>query len=184
MELVDVHADPDAVTCTLRHRDGRTEQVRARYLVGCDGARSTVRRARIPFKGGAYPQTFALADLEAEPLDRDAAHAFLAEEGIVLFFPLGRPANWRMLAAPQPRGRRGRQPSLEELQVLADAMTDGSVQLRDPVWRTISRLKHRHATATGTGDIPGRGCRPCPQPAGAQSDTGIQDAWALNWKIA
>ena len=43
---------------------GRAEQVRARYVVGCDGARSTVRRAaKIAFQGGAYPQTFALADL-------------------------------------------------------------------------------------------------------------------------
>ena len=73
--------------------------MRARYLVGCDGAKHTVRRgAGIPFQGGAYPQTFALADLEVDGLDRDAAHAFLAEEGIVLFFPLGRPASWRMLA--------------------------------------------------------------------------------------
>jgi 2-polyprenyl-6-methoxyphenol hydroxylase-like FAD-dependent oxidoreductase len=33
-------------------------------VVGCDGARSTVRRAaKIAFQGGAYPQTFALADL-------------------------------------------------------------------------------------------------------------------------
>ena len=68
-----------------------------------------MRRGAGSFKGGAYPQTFALADLEAEPLDRDAAHAFLAEEGIVLFFPLGRPANWRMLAMhPSLQGRRGR----------------------------------------------------------------------------
>jgi 2-polyprenyl-6-methoxyphenol hydroxylase-like FAD-dependent oxidoreductase len=44
VELVDFHADPDAVTCTLRHADGRTEQVRTRYLAGCDGAASTVRR--------------------------------------------------------------------------------------------------------------------------------------------
>jgi 2-polyprenyl-6-methoxyphenol hydroxylase-like FAD-dependent oxidoreductase len=57
VEMVGSHADPDAVTSTLRHRDGRTEQVRARYLVGCDGASSTVRRgAGIPFKGGAYPR--------------------------------------------------------------------------------------------------------------------------------
>ena len=78
VELAGFHADSDAVSCTLRRREGRTEQVRARYLVGCDGAASTVRRgAGIPFKGGAYPQTFALADLEVDGLDRDAAHAFL-----------------------------------------------------------------------------------------------------------
>ena len=67
VELVTFQADAAGVICTLRHGDGQTEQVRARYLVGCDGAHSTVRRtAGIPFQGGAYPQTFALADLEVD----------------------------------------------------------------------------------------------------------------------
>ena len=159
VELVGFHADPDAVACVLRHRDGRPEQVRARYVVGCDGARSTVRRAaRIPFQGGTYPQTFALADLEAEPLDRDAAHAFLAEEGIVLFFPLGRPASWRMLAMhPSLQGRREpAQPSLEELQALADTMTgrdDSTCLLLRPLGNSSAagrRCPDRARTATPT----------------------------------
>ena len=189
VELVGFGADPDAVACVLRHRDGRAEQVRARYVVGCDGARSTVRRAaKIAFQGGAYPQTFALADLEVEPLDRDAAHAFLAEEGIVLFFPLGRPASWRMLAMhPSLQGRREpAQPSLEELQALADAMTDGSVRLRDPVWRTYFGLQHRHATRYRDGRLFLAGdAAHVHSPAGAQGmNTGIQDAWNLGWKLA
>jgi 2-polyprenyl-6-methoxyphenol hydroxylase-like FAD-dependent oxidoreductase len=189
VELVGFHADPDAVTCTLVHRDGRTEQVRARYLVGCDGAGSTVRHgAGIPFQGGAYPQTFALADLEAEPLDRDAAHAFIGQEGIVLFFPLGRPASWRMLAMhPSLQGRHApAQPPLEELQALADAMTGGGVRLRDPVWRTYFGLQHRHATRYRDGRLFLAGdAAHIHSPAGAQGmNTGIQDAWNLGWKLA
>jgi 2-polyprenyl-6-methoxyphenol hydroxylase-like FAD-dependent oxidoreductase len=66
VELVALDTGEDAVICTLRHRDGPTEQVHTRYLVGCDGAGSTVRRsAGIPFTGGAYPQTFTLADLRS-----------------------------------------------------------------------------------------------------------------------
>jgi 2-polyprenyl-6-methoxyphenol hydroxylase-like FAD-dependent oxidoreductase len=189
VELTAVHADDDAVTCNLRHRDGRAEQVRARYVVGCDGAHSTVRRGTgIAFQGGAYPQTFALADLEVEPLDRDAAHAFLGQDGIVLFFPLGRPASWRMLAMhPSLQGRRSPGwPSLEELQALADAMTGGGVRLRDPVWRTYFGLQHRHATRYQAGRIFLAGdAAHVHSPAGAQGmNTGIQDAWNLGWKLA
>lgn len=36
--------DAHGVTALLRDAEGRTEQVRARYLVGCDGGGSTVRR--------------------------------------------------------------------------------------------------------------------------------------------
>jgi 2-polyprenyl-6-methoxyphenol hydroxylase-like FAD-dependent oxidoreductase len=189
IEVVGFDADPDAVTCTLRHRDGRTEQVRARYLAGCDGAASTVRRgAGIPFKGGAYPQTFALADLEADGLDRDAAHAFLGQVGILLFFPLGRPASWRLLAMhPSLRGRREpAQPSLGELQALADAFTGGRIALRDPVWRTYFGLQHRHATRYRAGRVFLAGdAAHVHSPAGAQGmNTGIQDAWNLGWKLA
>ena len=54
--------------------------------------------AGIPFEGGAYPQTFVLADLEVDgELEPRAAHAFLGARGMLFFFPLGRPASWRML---------------------------------------------------------------------------------------
>jgi FAD binding domain len=189
VEVIGFHADPDAVTSTLRHRDGRTEQVRARYLVGCDGARTTVRHgAGIPFQGGAYPQTFALADLEIDGLDRDAAHAFLGQEGIMLCFLLGRPASWRLLAMhPSLQGRQApAQPSLGELQALADAMTGGSVRLQDPVWRTYFGLQHRNASRYQAGRIFLAGdAAHVHSPAGAQGmNTGIQDAWNLGWKLA
>ena len=189
VEVLGFHVDPDAVSCTLRHREGRTEQVRVRYLVGCDGARSTVRRgAGIPFKGGAYPQTFALADLEIDGLDPNAAHAFLGQEGILLFFPLGRPASWRMLAMhPTLQGRREpARPSLVELQALADGLTGDSVRLHDPVWRTYFGLQHRHASRYRAGRIFLAGdAAHIHSPAGAQGmNTGIQDAWNLGWKLA
>src|SRR6266496_2495357 len=87
------------VTCTLRHHDGRTEQASARYLVGCDGARSTVRDlAGIGFAGGSYPQTFVLADLEADgDVQRDTVHVYVREAGMLFLFPLGSPATWRLL---------------------------------------------------------------------------------------
>ncbi|HEX8134154.1 MAG TPA: FAD-dependent monooxygenase, partial [Actinomycetes bacterium] len=135
VELVSFHADPDGVTGTLRHRGGRTEQVHSRYLVGCDGAGSSVRRqAGIAFSGGAYPQTFALADLEVDGgLEADGAHAFLGADSILFFFPLGRPATWRLLTThPSLQGRREPdRPSLAELQALADPFTGGRLRLRD-----------------------------------------------------
>jgi 2-polyprenyl-6-methoxyphenol hydroxylase-like FAD-dependent oxidoreductase len=40
----DLAQDADGVTVTLRTAEGETEQVRCRYLVGCDGGGSAVRR--------------------------------------------------------------------------------------------------------------------------------------------
>jgi 2-polyprenyl-6-methoxyphenol hydroxylase-like FAD-dependent oxidoreductase len=190
VELVTFTADPDGVTCTLRHADGRTEQVHTQYLVGCDGAHSTVRRqAGIPFQGGAYPQTFALADLEVDGgLDGDTAYAFLGQVGLVFLFPLGRPASWRLLGMhPTLQGREEpARPSLQELQALADTFTGGRLRLRDPVWLTYFRLAHRHAACYRAGRVFLAGdAAHVHSPAGAQGmNTGIQDAWNLGWKLA
>ncbi len=52
------------MTATLKHGDGRTEEVRTPYLVGCDGARSFVRQTLgIDFDGYTEPETFLLGDV-------------------------------------------------------------------------------------------------------------------------
>ncbi|MEJ3742551.1 FAD-dependent monooxygenase [Actinomycetes bacterium KLBMP 9797] len=62
VELTALVPSGDGVRCELTHADGPVETVTARYVVGCDGAHSAVRRlAGIPFTGGSYPQTFVLA---------------------------------------------------------------------------------------------------------------------------
>ena len=188
-ELVDLAAGPDGVACRLRHHDGHDEMVRARYVVGCDGAHSTVRRlAGIPFEGAAYPQTFVLADVEADGVEPAAAHAFLSRSGMLFCFPLGRPASWRLLAM---RPRDDPTPAdapvdLTQVQALADVYTGGQVRLNDPVWMTNFRLHHRAASHYRTGSIFLAGdAAHVHSPAGAQGmNTGIQDAVNLAWKLA
>ncbi|MFI7131598.1 FAD-dependent monooxygenase [Nonomuraea sp. NPDC050153] len=62
-EVVEVSQDDAAVTVDVRGPDG-PYQVHARYLVGCDGARSRVRdRADIGFPGTTYPEVNRLAQV-------------------------------------------------------------------------------------------------------------------------
>ena len=194
VELVAFEMGAEDVTCTLRHDDGRVEHVRALYLAGCDGAHSVVRKgAGIPFEGGPYRQSFVLGDVEADgPLEPGALNAFPAREGVALFFPLGRPATWRLIGL-EPRALQPPSAapatfdlSLAELQALADAATGGRVRLRDPVWLARFRL-HRRQAATyraGRAFLAGDAAH-IHSPVGAQGmNTGIQDAWNLGWKLA
>jgi 2-polyprenyl-6-methoxyphenol hydroxylase-like FAD-dependent oxidoreductase len=189
VELVGLAQHSEHVAGILQDRDGRCEQVEARYVVGCDGAHSAVRRlAGIGFIGAAYPQTFVLADLDADGPRKRAAHGYLSAEGLMLLFPLGHPAAWRMLVMA-PRSATWPAdvpPALDDLQALADAHTSGAARLHDPVWSTYFRIHHRHAThyRRGRAFLAGDAAH-IHSPAGAQGmNTGIQEAWNLGWKLA
>ncbi|MEU6915484.1 FAD-dependent monooxygenase [Streptomyces olindensis] len=185
-ELVSAERDGAHVTCRLRRRDGGRETLRARYVVGCDGAHSTVRaQAGIAFEGYAYPQTFLLADLEVDGLEPGTAHTFMTGSGLLFFFPLGTPATWRMIAM-RPPGSGSGDVTPELLQRIADDWTTDRLTLRDPVWMTSFRIHNRGATRYRKGPFFLAGdAAHIHSPAGGQGmNTGIQDALNLGWKLA
>lgn len=177
--------DGDGVTCAVAGPDGRTAVVRARYVVGCDGAHSAVRKAGgIAFGGTAFPQSFLLADLHADGLEPGRVHAYLAAAGIQLFFPLGVPAPWRTIVLRPPDA--GADPTVEGVQRLTAGYTGGRVRVRDPVWLTGFAVHSRCADRFRSGRVLVAGdAAHIHSPAGAQGmNTGIQDAVNLGWKLA
>ncbi|MGW2412226.1 FAD-dependent monooxygenase [Streptomyces tubercidicus] len=69
-ELTSFQQDADGVTATLLGPDGTESTVRAGYLVGADGGRSTVRRILgVPFPGRDGRIGMAVADVELRPAD-------------------------------------------------------------------------------------------------------------------
>lgn len=57
--------DAEGVTVTVTNDDGSTEELRAGWLVGCDGANSAVRQAGLglAFDGMTWPDRFVAVDL-------------------------------------------------------------------------------------------------------------------------
>jgi 2-polyprenyl-6-methoxyphenol hydroxylase-like FAD-dependent oxidoreductase len=185
-ELDRLERTGSSVTCRLRRGDGIEESVAARYVVGCDGAHSTVRaQADIGFEGYAYPQTFLLADLEVDGLEPGAVHTYMTGAGMLFFFPLGSPATWRMLAMRTP-GAPDTEVDLGLLQEITDRYTSDRLALRDPVWMTDFRLHNRGVASYRSGPFFLAGdAAHIHSPAGAQGmNTGIQDALNLGWKLA
>jgi 3-(3-hydroxy-phenyl)propionate hydroxylase len=71
LEAIDKTAD--GVSAWVRPvAGGRTEELRARYLVGCDGGRSAVRsRLQIPFGGSTFAQRWLVVDAHVDrPLSK------------------------------------------------------------------------------------------------------------------
>src|SRR5205814_3930666 len=88
--LASFEARSDQVIAQLRDTSGHTWQCRAAFLAGCDGARSTVRRAlEIEFAGGTYSHLFYVADVDAGgPLANGELHIALDETDFLGMFPL------------------------------------------------------------------------------------------------
>jgi 2-polyprenyl-6-methoxyphenol hydroxylase-like FAD-dependent oxidoreductase len=199
VELARFHGSERYVECELRHEGRREERVRASYLIGCDGAHSTVRKgAAFSFRGGSYPEDFMLGDVEADgPLELGAVNSFVGGGGVAMFFPLGAPTTWRVIAmrGHDPRLSRGDSAAddapvgpltLGELQAVVAAPTADSIVVRDPAWLSHFRLHHRQVAHYRQGRVFLAGdAAHIHSPVGAQGmNTGIQDAWNLGWKLA
>ncbi len=67
-EVAAMAPGPDAVMLTVRAADGSTQTVRARYVLGCDGARSTVRTfAGINLVGSSYEEPWLAVSGDIQP---------------------------------------------------------------------------------------------------------------------
>ncbi len=199
VELVRFDVSDEFVESVLRRQDGREERVRTSYLVGCDGAHSFVRKAAgFSFEGGRYAEDFVLGDIEADgPLEPGAINSFMGEGGVAMFFPLGSPTTWRVIAM-RARGSPGSADAgaadespigpltLEELQSVVATATSGSVIVREPAWLSHFHLHHRQIAQYRRGRVFLAGdAAHIHSPVGAQGmNTGIQDAWNLGWKLA
>ena len=186
LTLAAVEQDDQGVTATLESPGAPARTVRARYLIGCDGAHSTARRlAGIDFSGRVHPLRFLLADVEADGPEPGRVHVFLAKAGPLLLFPLGRPASWRLIVA-LPRSAPGGGVTLPVVQAAVSRHTRERIVLHHPAWLTEFTVSSRLAGTFRNGRVFLAGdAAHIHSPAGAQGmNTGIQDAVNLGWKLA
>ena len=185
-ELVGLTQDGNQVTATLRLPDGREESCRADFIVGCDGAHSSVRHLlNLAFEGEAYEENFALADVHVDSsMPSDEIVGFASEKGIVFFFPITE--NRYRLIADVEQIRTDRPPTLQELQTIIDEQCHMGARLHDPKWTAYFKIHRRQAKSyrVGRAFLVGDAAH-IHSPAGGQGmNTGLQDAYNLAWKLA
>lgn len=186
VELTGFTQDANAVTATLKRSDGSQERCRGEYIVGCDGAHSSVRHIlNLGFEGAEYEESFALADIGIESnLPDDEITGFGGEKGLVFFFPITH-GRYRLIADVESF-KPGTEPTVEELQNIIDSQCHIATRLHDPKWTAYFKIHRRQANAyrVGRAFIAGDAAH-IHSPAGGQGmNTGFQDAYNLAWKIA
>lgn len=173
--LVGIAQSPEGVTAEL----ATGETIKADYIVGCDGGRSTLRSLLgvEMFGTSLDSKTMVVADLEIEDLDREFWHVWpLNRTGPALLCPL--PVSNLFQLASSSR--------------IAEAGLEAGVRRTtgQRVTRVAWQSEYRHQTRmvdryrVGRAFLAGDAAHIHP-PSGAQGlNTSVQDAWNLGWKLA
>lgn len=199
----------DGVTTTLKVTDPvthavREEIVRSRYIVGCEGSNSLVRRSlNFTFEGDRYTgEQFIQADCRIKwALPKGRSYLFLTAVGymMVIEFPddvvrifISLPDAPNAVGAKEAAQQLGavesttEEPTLEEIRQHLTELSGFACELSDPIWLARYRTSHRYTNRFGQGRAFVAGdAGHVHVPIGGQGmNTGIQDAFNLGWKLA
>jgi 2-polyprenyl-6-methoxyphenol hydroxylase-like FAD-dependent oxidoreductase len=189
IELTDFVASVDGVTSTLRHLDGTAETFESGWLIGSDGAHSTVRhKLGMEFAGETMPSSWVIADVHLSdvPNPEEISIAWHAE-GILAVFPI-QGSRYRVIADSglTQAGAASADPTVEDVQSILDVRGPGGITVSDPIWLTRFTINERKVANYRSGRVFVMGdAAHIHSPAGGQGmNTGIQDAFNLAWKLA
>ncbi|MCF3145911.1 rifampin monooxygenase [Streptomyces platensis] len=188
-EVVGLSQDEDGVTVELAD----STQLRARYLVGCDGGRSAVRKLLgVDFPGEPAKVETMLGDMEAT--EDPATIAAVVEEV--------RKTQLRFGAVPDVDGKKGvyriivpadgvaedrtAQPTLEEFQQQLRAVAGTDFGVHSPRWlsRFGDATRQAERYRVGRALLAGDAAHIHPPTGGQGLNLGVQDAFNLGWKLA
>jgi len=171
---------------SLEQKEGKVKallskgQCSASWLIGCDGAHSTTRKALgLSFAGKIFPKTFALADVQIDwKFPHEEFFLFFNEQGILVVVPLPEAKRYRVIFQSTP--------TLEEVQRLLRQFADPHCAVKEPRWMTEFSIHSRMAEKYFKERVFLAGdAAHIHSPAGGQGmNTGFQDASNLAWKLA
>ncbi|MFF4370591.1 FAD-dependent monooxygenase [Streptomyces sp. NPDC001594] len=181
-----VGQDADGVTVGLDTADGPAE-LRARYLVGCDGGRSAVRKlAGIGFPGTEATMTALIGDVELPGLPEDYVWVRRTPGGDYSAIAF-EPGWYRVITSEYDRvADRDAPATFEQLRESLVRVAGTDFGMRAPRWVSRFNDAARQADRYRAGRVLLAGdAAHIHFPAGGQGlNMGVQDAVNLGWKLA
>jgi 2-polyprenyl-6-methoxyphenol hydroxylase-like FAD-dependent oxidoreductase len=168
-EFTGLDAAPDRVLATLI-ADGEERIVEAPYLIGADGAHSTVRHTlNLPFRGTTDPSPWWLVDVRMGwPFGPADLNLFARPAAVLGVIPM-EPALFRLVSnGPEPRG-----------------MLPAGARVHQEVWRSAFRISYRQVDTYQVGRVFLAGdAAHVHSPVGARGmNLGIEDGTVLARKM-
>jgi 2-polyprenyl-6-methoxyphenol hydroxylase-like FAD-dependent oxidoreductase len=188
-EFEDLSQTEAGVRVQIKTADGTYQTIEAKYLVGCDGAKSPVRGALgLDFEGSTFERTFYVADARVDwSFSHDALHVCLSKDSFVIFFPLKGQERYRIVGVfPEEFAKDEGDVLYEEIEARIKEEAKLELDIHDVEWFSTYKVHTRHVSRFSkercflAGDS-----AHIHSPAGAQGmNTGIQDGYNLAWKLA
>ncbi|WP_432029836.1 rifampin monooxygenase [Streptomyces sp. 1222.5] len=177
--------DDEGVTVELA--DG--ERLRSRYLVGCDGGRSTVRKLLgVGFPGEPSRTETLMGEMEVGvPQAEIAAKVAEVQETYRTFSlrPFGEGVH-RVVVPGAAVGERAEPPTMEDFRERLRAVAGTDFGVHSPRWLSrfgdATRLAERYRV--GRVLLAGDAAHIHPPAGGQGLNLGVQDAFNLGWKLA
>ncbi len=180
------------VTATIKRTNGETREIQAKFLVGCDGAKSLVRHELdFEFEGTTIDALFYVADVEMEfsAGNHDEIYVSFGADSFVALFPLKETNFWRIvgnLPDEESKKREENEIDYEETEAKIRDLMKMPLDIKGVKWFSTYRVhsrrvdKFRDERCFLAGDA-----AHIHTPAGGQGmNTGIGDAYNLAWKLA
>jgi 2-polyprenyl-6-methoxyphenol hydroxylase-like FAD-dependent oxidoreductase len=184
-ELNGLEQDADGVTVTLAGGSA----LRSRYLAGCDGSRSAVRKLLgVAFAGEPATMEWLLGEFEVG-VPREVLEAAVDEVSgpLLRFGPAPElPGVWRFVPRAAEVSADGVAPTAEEFRARLRELAGTDFGVHSPRWLTRFGDATRLASSFRVGRVllAGDSAHVHPPMGGQGLNLGIQEAFNLGWKLA
>jgi 2-polyprenyl-6-methoxyphenol hydroxylase-like FAD-dependent oxidoreductase len=188
-EVTGLQPDSEGVTVAVRGPGGLVQE-RVEYVVGCDGARSAIRRlAGIAFDGADGRLVTVLGDVELENPPENWLMCDRRQTGTLSVMPLGGLSGqswWRVMVTEYEPDLPSERITLNKLRESTIRVAGTDFGMHMPLWLSSFTDAHRHAGQYRSGRVLGAGdAAHIHPPMGAQGmNLGLADVVNLSWKLA
>ncbi len=185
--LTDLTQDTDQVRVTLTHADGRTEQVAVPWLVGADGARSTVRKQLGLKLLGDNDETWLNADVVFKSkLHRNSNQLLLTGKGTLLCVPFPEKDKWRVVDTADADATEDTEVVRARIEEKLTRTLGYPVAVESPSWVSVFAVRQRMVERMRVGRcfVAGDAAHVHSPASGQGLNTGVQDGHNLAWKLA
>jgi 3-(3-hydroxy-phenyl)propionate hydroxylase len=184
-ELNSFEQSDSAVVLDLKDQHGRSERLNARYLIGCDGGNSLVRRSLdISFEGKTAPNQWIVVDIANDPLA--TPHVYLCCDPVRPYVSAALPHGVRrfefMVMPGETETELSKPENLRRLLSKVLPNPDRIELIRSRVYTHNARLAGRFRQ--GRVLLAGDAAHIMPVWQGQGYNSGMRDALNLAWKLA